>query len=208
MAFYRQSHDVISNYSVLNDSNVLITSYINASGSKSYGLDLVLSSNAFAWLDLNGTLSMYDTKFDKEPLIDNAQEEGFSWKANVRAYFNFGKLFNLELYYNYVGKKINAQGKNLPTQNLDFGISRNFFSDLLTVSFRTSDILLTQQWGLDVSSSTYYGKYRNSWDSRSFFLTLSFRFGNTKDYIQKKKKVNENSNEENDQGQDNSNMGR
>ncbi len=207
MLFFRQSHDVISNYTYLIDNNVLVNTFKNARGSKAYGLDLVLSSRALSWLNLNGTLSLYDTKFDDDPLSDNLSEEGFSWKGNIRAQLTFTDLFNVELYYNYVGRKVTVQGENLPSQNLDVGVSKTFFG-IATLSVRASDIFKTMKWGQNVNMSGYSGEYRSGYDSRSVYLNLSVNFGNTKDYLQKKKKVKQNSNEQNDQGQDNSNMGR
>jgi outer membrane receptor protein involved in Fe transport len=207
MLFYRQSHDVITYYSYLTSDNVLVMTYANALGSKSYGMDIVLSSRALQWLNLNGTLSLYNTKFDKDPLTDNLQEEGFSWKGNLRANFTIGTLFNLELYYNYAGKKINAQGENLPSQNLDAGISKTFFG-FTTVSLRASDIFKTMEWGQNVNVTGYNGEHRSTYDSRTVYLNISMMFGNTTEQYQKKKKTKANTNEQNDQGQDNTNMGR
>jgi outer membrane receptor protein involved in Fe transport len=207
MLFFRQSHDVISNYTYLVDDNVLVSTFKNAKGSKAYGLDLVLSSRALSWLNLNGTLSLYDTKFDDDPLSDNAPEEGFSWKGNIRAALTFTDLFNVELYYNYAGKKVTVQGENLPSQNLDIGISKTFFG-IATLSVRASDIFKTMKWGQSVNTSGYFGEYRSHYDSRSVYVNLSLMFGNTKEYYQKKKKSKANTNEQNDQGQDNTNMGR
>ena len=207
MFFFRKTHDVISNYTHILSGDTILTTYKNASGSKSYGMDLVLSSRALAWLNLNGTLSMYNTKFDSDLINDNTSEEGFSWKATLRASFTFGKLFNFEVYYNYEGKKINAQGFNVPTNNLDIAISRSFLKDKATLSLRASDVFKTVQWGQDINSNLYNGTYRNKYDSRTIMLSLSYRFGNTDEYYQKKKKVKQNSNEQNDQ-QDNNGMGR
>lgn len=105
LAFYRQAHDVISQYTYTDSNNVANTTFRNAAGSKAYGLDIILNSRTFPWLNLNGTLSLYDTKFDKDIISDYTQEEGFSWKANIRSTVIIGTLFTLELYYNYVGKK-------------------------------------------------------------------------------------------------------
>jgi outer membrane receptor protein involved in Fe transport len=207
MLFFRQSHDVITNYTYLTPDNVLVMTFENAAGSKSYGLDLVASSRALPWLNLSGTLSLYDTKFDKDPLTENAQEEGFSWKGNLRAAFNFGTLFNLELYYNYVGKVVNAQGDNLPSQNFDVGISKTFFG-FTTVSLRASDIFKTMEWGQNVNTAGYNGTYRSNFDSRWIYLNISVLFGNTTESYRKSKKEKRNSNEQNDQNQDNNTIGR
>ena len=208
LLFYRENHGVISGYSYLEDSVVSVTTYKNTTGSKSYGMDFLVSSRALKWLNLNGTLSLYNTKFESDPLLtDYAAEDGFSWKANVRSTFSFSGLFNLELYYSYTGKKINAQGTEIPTSNFDIGISKTFMSDLLTISLRASDIFNTTEWGQEVYTRDYKQINSSDWSSRQVSLNLSFRFGNTDDYLQKKKKVKQNTNEKSDQ-QDSNGPGR
>jgi outer membrane receptor protein involved in Fe transport len=207
-AFFRKSYDVISSYSYLIDSNVLVTTYRNASSSQAYGLDFVISSRTLSWLNLNGTASFYKTWFSQDAVTEYKNEEGFTWRANIRAFITLPSLFNLELYYNYSGTGINAQNKTIPSQNLDMGISKTFFKDKATVSLRVRDVFKTIQWGRNADVQGYRSSYRNDYDSREFSLNISYRFGNTEEYYQKKKKVKQNPNEKSDQGQDNSNMGR
>lgn len=200
LLFYRENHGVISSYNYLQDSNITVTTFRNAEGSKSYGMDLLINSRALPWLNLNGTFSFYNTKFDADPLLtDYAAEDGFSWKANVRSTFTFTGLFNLELYYSYTGKKINAQGTEEPTQNFDIGISKTFLNDALTLSLRANDIFNTVAFGQAVNTSSYSQVSNHDWSSRQASLNISFRFGNTKDYLQKNKKVKQNQNEKSDQ---------
>lgn len=206
LAFFRQNHGVISSYSFLIDTNVSVTTYRNAAGSKAYGLDLLLSSRTLSWLSLNATFSFYNTKFDDDPLLtDYAAEEGFSWKSNIRTGFML-KYFNLELYYTYTGEKVNAQGTDMPTSSFDASISKTFLEDKLTVSLRANDIFSTQQWGQDINAQDYNSTFRNDWSSRALSLNFSLKFGNTDENFQKKKKQKQNSNEGSDQ-QD-SNQGR
>ncbi|MEO8512267.1 MAG: TonB-dependent receptor [Ignavibacteria bacterium] len=206
LAFYRKNHDVISNYSYLIDSNVSLTTYRNAAGSKAYGMDLLLSSRALSWVNLNATFSFYNTKFDSDPALTSyAGEDGFSWKGNVRASFTL-KYFNLELFYNYTGKKINVQGSDIPNQSFDVSVSKTLLNDKLTLSFRVSDLFDTSQWGQDINAANYKSTIRNDWSSRNFGLNLSFRFGNTDEYYMKNKKTKQNTNEGSD-SQD-SNQGR
>jgi outer membrane receptor protein involved in Fe transport len=204
MAFFRQSKDIISGYSYIIDSNVTVTTYRNAAGSKAYGLDLILNSQSLGWLNLNATLSFYNTKFDKEAITDYIAEEGFSWKANVRSYISLGKGFNIELFYYYMGKKINAQGTNAPSSYLTVGIKQSFLKDKLTLNLSANDVFKTMQWGSDVNGIGYNSTFKNIYDSRVFYFGISYRFGNTDEYYQKKKKTKQNQNENNDQ-QDNGN---
>lgn len=198
LAFFRQNHDVISNYSYLVDSNVSLTTYRNAAGSKAYGMDLLLSSRALSWVNLNATFSFYNTKFDSDPaLTAYAGEDGFSWKGNVRASFTL-KYFNLELFYNYTGKKVNVQGNDIANSSFDISLSKTLMNDKLTLSLRISDLFDTSQWGQDINAANYKSVIRNDWSSRNFGLNLSFRFGNTDEYFMKNKKTKQNTNEGSD----------
>jgi hypothetical protein len=202
MAFFRQSHDIISSYKYLEDSNVTVTTYRNAAGSKSYGLDFMVNSRSVKWLYLNGTLSIYKTVFDKDVISDYAPEEGVLWRANVRATIMLGKLLTIEIYYNYTGKRINAQGITPVSQNLDISISRKLFDEKATVTLSASDVFNTYTWGQEVYADGYQSTYRANWGSRNVFLNFSYMFGNTKEQYQKKKKVKKNENEGNDVKED------
>lgn len=198
MVFYRYSKDLISNYSYLIDSNVTFSTFRNASSSKAYGMDLFISSRALGWLNLTGNLSLYNTKFDEDNALDVAQEEGFSWKANFRSTFNFGAV-NVEMYYTYTGEKLNFQGKNIPTSNFDIGISRSFMKDALSVSLKVSDVFRKSTFGQDITAAGYTTVMRHLMNQRRLSLDLSYKFGNTDEQYQKKKKVKQNTNEKSDQ---------
>jgi outer membrane receptor protein involved in Fe transport len=200
LLFFRQNHDVISSYNYLVDSNVSLTTFKNAAGSKAYGMDLLLNSRALPWLSFNGTLSLYNTKFDSDPsLTEYSAEDGFSWKANIRTSLTFAGLFNLELFYQYTGEKVNFQGTEIPSSNFDIGISKSFFENKMTVSLRAGDIFKTTKFGQDVKASDYTTLTRHNWSSRQAQLNVSFSFGNTDEQYQKKKKVKQNQNEKSDQ---------
>ena len=110
------------------------------------------------------------------------------------------KIFKIELYYNYNGKKVNAQNIYQPSQNLDAGFSINLFKEKATIRFTASDIFKTQQWANTTNGIGFNSSYKYQYDSRVMWLTVSYRFGNTDEYYQKKKKPRQNENESNDSG--------
>jgi hypothetical protein len=199
MIFFRQGHDIISSYSYLADSNVSVTTYRNASGSKSYGLDLVLNSQAVSWINLTGTLSFYNTKFDPDVYSDYSAEEGFTWKGNIRASVTIEKILEIEMSFNSTGKKINAQGTIQPMQQFDVSISKSFLKDKARVAVSAHDLFKLMEWGQEVNAVGYTSIYRSEYDTRVLYLNLSYEFGNTDEYYQKNKKVKRNQNESPDQ---------
>ncbi len=204
LAFLRRTKDVISQYSYLTDSNVTVITYKNASAFNSYGVDLLLNTSVLKWLNLNSTFSFYETKFDQALESNYKAEEGFSWKANIRSTFIIGDLFNLEVFYAYNGKKINAQGVGKPSSNLDLALTKTFFDNSTTITLRFTDIFKTSKWGNDVTGNGYVSSTSTIPDSRIAYLNFSYRFGNTNKYMMKQKKVKQNTNEGQDQQQDQS----
>ena len=153
LIFYRHTRDVISNYSYLIDSNVTVSTFKNASSADAYGMDFLVNSRAFKWWTINASFSFYQTKFNGGVTDELAPEEGFSWKGNIRSFFTIEDLFNIEVYYNYNGKKINASGYSKPSSSFDIGLSRQFFNKKLTITIRGADGLTTLAMGGNVSQT-------------------------------------------------------
>lgn len=198
MAFYRKSKDIISNYSYLIDSNITVSTYRNFASGYSYGMDFIISSRALKWWNLSSTFSFYKSKFESNVTNDYSGEEGFSWKANIRSFFTFEELFNLELYYDYTGKRVNASGYNEPSQNLDAAVNKSFFNKKLTIGIRVEDIFKTRKWSSETNGVGVNSFYKTSWDTRGAYLNISYNFGNSDKYYKKSKKTKQNENEKND----------
>lgn len=202
MAFYRYSKDVISNYSYTIDTNITVTTYRNFSSGYSYGMDFMVSSNALKWWNINSTFSFYKSKYESNVTSDYSGEEGFSWRANIRSSFVFDNLFNIELVWDYTGKKINASGSNVPMQSLDISLNKTFFNKKLTLGIRGEDIFKSRKWGGETNGIGVKTVNNYSWDSRGVFLTLNYNFGNSQDYYKKSKNTKRNENEKNDSNEE------
>lgn len=197
--FFRRGYDLITNYTYSTDSNIAVTTYKNLGGSKSYGLDLILNSSYLKWLTANANFSIYKTTFDGSIPTDIPQQEGVSWKMNLRTYISISNLFKIDLFYTYVGKKFNATGYSDPYQTLDIGISKSFLNRKLNISIRSDDILKTRKWTGITNGIAVTTKWESKIDARVIYLNISYNFGNTDSYYQKSKKVKQNENEQQDQ---------
>jgi hypothetical protein len=191
----------MSNYSYVIDTITTVTTYRNGAGAQSYGSDFIVRTSALKWLTVNATFSMYQSKFEGSVLNDYKGEEGFSWRANIRSSIKVGEFLNIELYYNYNGKRFNATGFNEPMQNLDIGINKEFFKKKLTIGLRAEDVFNTRKWGSENNGLGFRSVNSSTWDSRLLFINISYNFGNTDEYYQKSKKTKQNENENQDENQ-------
>lgn len=197
--FFRRGYDLITNYTYSTDSNIAVTTYKNLGGYKSYGLDLILNSSYLKWLTTNANFSIYKTTFDGSIPEDIPQQEGVSWKVNLRTYISIGDLFKVDLFYTYVGKKFNATGYNDPYQTLDIGISKSFLNRKLNFSIRSDDILKTRKWTGITNGIAVTTRWESKIDARVVYFNINYTFGNTDSYYQKSKKIKQNENEQQDQ---------
>jgi outer membrane receptor protein involved in Fe transport len=198
VGFYRRTTNVISNYSYIVDTNVTVTTYRNAGSGYSYGMDFIVSSRALKWWNINSTFSFYKIKYDAGLVNDYSGEEGFSWKANIRSFFTIGDIFNIEVYYNYSGKRIIASGFNQPRGSLDISINKTFLKKKLTIGIRGEDLFKTNKWGSETNGVGVKSVYNYNWDSRGVYLNLNYNFGNSEDYYRKSKNTKQNENEKSD----------
>jgi len=198
MLFYRKSYDVISNYSYIVDTNVTVSTYRNLAGGKSYGMDLILNSNAFKWWNLSSSFSFYKSVFEGSITNDYTSEEGYSWQTRIRSTFTLAEIFNIEVDYDYVGKKFNSTGLNMPSQSFDVALSKAFFNRKLNITFRADDVFNTSQWGSETNGIGVKSTYTSHWDTRIMTLNFSYNFGNTDKYYSKSKKTKQNENESQD----------
>ena len=196
--FYRKSNDVISVYSYLLDSTTTANTYRNEGSAKFYGADFIASSSYIKWWTFNASLSIYKSKYESNAADDSQGEEGTSLIAKIRSNIKITDLFNIEIFYNYRGKRITASGFIEPSASLDIGLSKNLFNKKLKVSLRARDIFDTSNWNSEISGVGLHTRNENKENTQAIFLNISFFFGNTKDYYQKSKETKENENESQD----------
>ncbi|MDD5361057.1 MAG: TonB-dependent receptor [Ignavibacteria bacterium] len=196
--FYRRSYDVISIYSYMLDSVTTATTYRNEGSAKFYGADFILSSSILKWWTFNASLSIYISKFESSAANDYQSEAGTALKGKIRTNIKLKDIFDIEIFYNYRGKRITASGFIEPSGSLDIGINKNLFNKKLGISLRARDIFNTSDWNSEVSGVGLHTRNENKENSQAIYLNISFYFGNTKDYYEKSKETKQNDNESQD----------
>jgi outer membrane receptor protein involved in Fe transport len=196
--FYRRAYDVISIYSYLLDSVTTASTYRNEGSARIYGADFIASSSFLKWWTLNASLSIYKSRFESSTANDYQSEGETSLKAKIRSNIKINGLFDIEIFYNYRGKRITASGFIEPSGSLDVGVSKNLFNKKLSISLRARDIFDTSNWNSEISGVGLHTRNENKENSQAIYLNISFYFGNTKDYYQKSKDSKQNENESQD----------
>lgn len=180
--FYRRTTDLIQRVRVLLDSNVAEVTFANYAKEESYGGELIVNSQVFPFLNLNGSLSYFETKSDAQNLSPGLANSNSTWSGRASAMLNLPEYFNLMLSYFYSGKITFPQGNLDPFQSFDASISKDFFDKRLTLGFRFSDIFNTLKFKVNIVNDRNFREDLSfKRDSRTAFFNLTYRFGNYKD---------------------------
>lgn len=198
-AFYKQTNDEIVRSRSLTDSGVTVTTMENLASSKSYGLELIAISQVTPWLSINGSASYFKSVLKGNLSIGGIDNSNYSWNAKASANIKLWADIGMQLLYNYQGEFVTPQGQVKPVQTFDAAVKKDFLDGRATVSFRVSDVFNTQKFNSFTEGTGFLLNSERKRDSRTAFLTLTFKLGNI-DYKRKpdrKKKTDNNDNNDN-----------
>jgi outer membrane receptor protein involved in Fe transport len=180
--FYRRTTDLIQRVRELLDSNIAGVTFANYAKEESYGAELIVSSQIFPFLNVNGSVSYFDTKSDAQNLSPGLVNQNSTWSGRATAMLNLPEYFNLMVSYYYSGKITFPQGYLDPFQSFDASISKDFFDKQLTLGLRFSDIFNTLNFKVNiVNDQNFREDLSFKRDSRTAFFNVTYRFGNYKD---------------------------
>ena len=99
------------------------------------------------------------------------------WGFYLQNNFNLKKNWALELTYFYQGKGNIEYGENTKgTHGVNFYVTKSFLNDALTLEAGVNDIFFSQKNNAKLYSQSGYLTEYGEYDTRSFTLTLKYRF--------------------------------
>ncbi len=192
--FYSHTKDQLSRTRQLIDSNKALLTFENYGMTENYGAELVLNSKPFEFINLNGSISYYKNVIDATNLDSTYKNENYSWNGRLSANILLPEIANLGVTYFYSGRNVFAQGVLEPFQSMDVSLNRDFFEKRLTLGLRVSDLFNTLKFDVKLNNTQGFDEsfYRKR-DTRSLFVTATYRFGNdSKLQDKKRRRVNDN----------------
>ncbi|CAN5516937.1 outer membrane beta-barrel family protein [soil metagenome] len=175
--FFRQTHDEITRYRTLIDSNVTLTTFANNTSSKTYGAEVIFNSKLFDLVSLNGNINYYKSEVDASNIQPGLVNSTYSWSGRLMAGANFADILNVQLSYNYNGKRLTGQGEIDPVQSMDIAFRKDLFDKTASISLRVSDVLNQQKFNVTLNDVNYTENLIRSRNSRAAFLTFTYNFG-------------------------------
>lgn len=204
-AYYRPTTDVIQRINYRDESKgIMYSTSMNVAKSQSSGLELTAKNKLFRIVDLNTNVNAYYYKLDafthyvdidddgmpvpngtgtQEPKkVTGASNENFTWNARMTASIRLPYDISIQTSGRYSSRQVITQGYRPASYQLDFGVKKNFFNRLLTLSINCRDVLNSRYGEMYRSGDGYeiYQLFRRGGRKVNFNLTWNFGNGGKK----------------------------
>nr|WP_233244017.1 outer membrane beta-barrel family protein [Tamlana fucoidanivorans] len=198
--FYRIIEDNISRYVYIDRTDIssgkVILSFDNFSNTSAYGFELSSNYRVAKWWSLNGSFDLYSqtqkgiTEYLDTDDLPNATPEDIVREEievdnviwNLRLFNNFkaSKKLSFSLFGLYRGQQKGIQFTRKPMYFVNTGLRYSFMEDdRATFSFNYNDIFNTMQFAFE-GRTPYPSRGDFNWESNTWNIALSYRFGGNK----------------------------
>lgn len=203
--YYSNTQDNIQRYQSLNPEGIFVTRPINVGSEERYGGDLTFTYRPFKWWNLMGNLNLFGYKTEGQHVDTYTNEEtgevvsrttnfdgdGFSYFGRLNNTFNLPAKINLQISANYRGGMKTAQSERKPMYGVDLSLNKDLFNDNATLTFSVRDLFNTRKMEYISFGDDFYMENTHRWNVRSFNLTFSYRFNQSKRDQRKQERMQE-----------------
>ncbi|PJR04530.1 outer membrane beta-barrel family protein [Avrilella dinanensis] len=191
------SFEYVRRINGVNDEGIPITvmSPINLSDEYRYGMEFNFNYTPYHWLKLNGNLNLFQqqtrgdytfTDFDGNEVYQNFDQDAFRWTGRLTARVNLPVDIDWQTNYMYFSGGNNSQGKMLDNHNINMSLSKDFLNDRATLSFNVQDLLNSRKWRNETYLETANIYREMQWRERTFNLSFTYRFNQSKKEAQQR----------------------
>lgn len=188
--YYRHTTDAISRFRTQLDSVTTLTTFENLDKSDAVGVELIAGYQGSNNLSINGSINYSYNKLYGQSIDPGLDNSGSSFSAKLNAGIKIWYDFDLQISYNFQGRRPMITGDMEPFSTFEAGIKKDLFDDALSIGLRFSDIFNKQKFDVNFSNSTFEQDFYRKRESRYAFLTLTYNFG-VKEVKQKKRRERE-----------------
>jgi len=210
--YYKYTTDLITRYQFtglnpINDSTVIISTYINARSSFVGGLELIGRNSVTRWWDITSNINVYTSKInviDTGTTVIPTVGQIYSWFGKINNTFKLPKNFSLQLTGDFTSKTVlppggsassgggggggrggfgntvsgSAQGYSKPSGGVDAALKYEFLKNkVASLTLSISDIFRSRINDVYTSSAYFNQEVVRRRDPQFFRLQFNYRFG-------------------------------
>ena len=198
-AYYRPTTDVMQRISYRGkDGKTMYSTSMNVAKSQSSGLELTAKNKIFKIVDLNTNVNAYYYKLDGFSHNISIDDEGnpvssgtgtqtvtgesrdnFTWNARMTASIRLPYDISIQTSGRYNSRTVITQGYRPSSYQVDFGVRKNFFNRLFTLSINCRDVLNSRHGESYRSGDGYEIHQLFRRGGRKVNFNLTWNFGNS-----------------------------
>ncbi|HEY8971086.1 MAG TPA: outer membrane beta-barrel family protein, partial [Puia sp.] len=206
--YYKSTTDLLTRYQFkgtnpLNDSTVIISTFINAKSSFVGGLELIGRNSITKWWDITSSINIFTSKIntiDTGAFAIPTVGQTYSWFGKLNNTFKLPKNFTLQLTGDFTSKTVlppggsassggggrgfgptvsgSAQGYSRPTGGVDAALKFEFMKNkVASLTLSVSDIFRTRVYDVYTASPYFNQEANRRRDPQFFRLQFNWRFG-------------------------------
>lgn len=169
------------------DQNAILNTFINASTTNRYGLEVTLQHKVGNKFDITPTFNLqYRTVNAKVNNLD-LSNRGLNYEAklisNYKIEANKSKAFNnmsFQLIADYESPRVYPQGKSISEFTLDLAAKKEFGKKKkASLSLSVNDVFNTGRWGTIYDTDRFYQNSFRRWNVRNIRLAFTYKFGDS-----------------------------
>ncbi|MFL2639577.1 MAG: outer membrane beta-barrel protein [Flavobacteriaceae bacterium] len=188
--YYKKSQRIFTfinestgNYVLVNEIQVPVIrrSPINLSNREEIGVEFNTSYSHSRYWRISGNINLYQSEIIGTNNNIVYDSKNFIWSGRVNNYLKIFSNIDWQTRFSYYGPESNAISTRKARIRTNTALSRDFFGENMTLTFKINDIFETQKWRLETFNETYRNYTEASWrGGRSFSLDLIYRFNQKK----------------------------
>lgn len=176
--FGRQTEDLIENLLIINDDGVSESTYYNFGERSSLGLNLFGSLNLGESLSLRGGVDVNAWKVKGDFEGQTLSNDGFDYNGRLNVTWAVTEHLRVEGFSFFRSPYYTVQGKNPSWSMVSFGLKQELFKKRVTLGINvTQPFTENQNFTRELEGPGFYQYSNTSRPSRSFGITLGYRFG-------------------------------
>ncbi|MBL4754915.1 MAG: TonB-dependent receptor [Flavobacteriales bacterium] len=178
--YYRHTDSVVTRIRTIDSNGVSTTRPENLNKQDEFGIELTFSKDITYWWKFNGSFNYFRSILDGGNLNSTYNVDAFSYTGRVNSTMTLTNGFQLQIMYNYRGRRVTAQGSRLAMSFVDIGLKKSLLNKRGSLTLRLSDAFNSRRFVFETYVPSFFiqTKYRHS--TRGIFLNLTYKINRYK----------------------------
>lgn len=168
--------------------NAIINTYINAGYTNRWGAEFTIQKKLFKNFDFVYNIDLQHRKTSARINDLNLSNSGFNWETKLILNYKTGdessaffKNLSFQWMADFESPRVIPQGREKSRFVSDFAMRKEFLKDkAASLSLSVNDIFNTRRYGTIYDTESFYQDSYRRWSVRTFRITFSYKFGDNR----------------------------